>query len=167
RGRRRGARGDRRGPRRVGRRLRRRRPAVARQAQGHARDHRGRRAGQAHPARPGRTARAAGRGRGGDTAAAADRRRAVGCRTARAGGGRGGGTAAEWEAEVAGWPAARGAAAAAGELLDLAATVEAGERMLAVAAVTRIGVPAEAAWRESLAVPQVRAYAKVALAQLS
>jgi hypothetical protein len=39
--------------------------------------------------------------------------------------------------------------------------------MLAVAAVTSIGAPAEAAWRANLAVPQVRAYAKVALAQLS
>lgn len=79
----------------------------------------------------------------------------------------GGVTDAEFEAEVDGWTAARGADAAARELLDLAATAEPGERMLAVAAVTRIGAPAEAAWRESLAVPQVRAYAKVALAQLS
>jgi hypothetical protein len=79
----------------------------------------------------------------------------------------GGITDAEFEAEVDGWTAARGADAAARELLDLAATAEPGERMLAVAAVTRIGAPAEAAWRESLAVPQVRAYAKVALAQLS
>ena len=79
----------------------------------------------------------------------------------------GGVTDAEFEAEVDGWTAARGAAAAARELLDLAATAEPGERMLAVAAATRIGAPAEAAWRENLAVPQVRAYAKVALAQLS
>jgi hypothetical protein len=68
----------------------------------------------------------------------------------------GGITDAEFDAEVDGWTAARGAAAA-----------EPGERMLAVAAVTRIGTPAEPAWRDSLAVPQVRAYAKVALAQLS
>jgi hypothetical protein len=79
----------------------------------------------------------------------------------------GGVTDAEFEAEVDGWTAARGADAAARELLDLAAAAEPGERMLAVAAVTRIGTPAEPAWRESLAVPQVRAYAKVALAQLS
>jgi hypothetical protein len=79
----------------------------------------------------------------------------------------GGVTDAEFEAEVDGWTAARGADAAARELLDLAAAAEPGERMLAVAAVTRIGAPAEPAWRESLAVPQVRAYAKVALAQLS
>jgi hypothetical protein len=79
----------------------------------------------------------------------------------------GGVTDAEFEAEVDGWTAARGADAAARELLDLAAVAEPGERMLAVAAVTRIGAPAEPAWRESLKVPQVRAYAKVALAQLS
>jgi hypothetical protein len=79
----------------------------------------------------------------------------------------GGVTDAEFEAEVDGWTAARGAAGAARELLELAAATEPGERMLAVAAVTRIGSPAEAAWRESLAVPQVRAYAKVALALLS
>jgi hypothetical protein len=76
-------------------------------------------------------------------------------------------TDAEFEAEADGWTAARGASAAARELLELAATAEPGERMLAVTAVTRIGAPAEAAWRMSLAVPQVRAYAKVALAQLS
>jgi len=79
----------------------------------------------------------------------------------------GGVTDAEFEAEVDGWTAARGADAAARELLDLAATAEPGERMLAVAAVTRIGAPAEAAWRENLTMPPVRAYAKVALAQLS
>jgi hypothetical protein len=79
----------------------------------------------------------------------------------------GGVTDAEFEAEVDGWTAARGATAAARELLELAAAAEPGERMLAVAAVTRIGAPAEAAWRESLAVPQVRAYAKVALTLLS
>jgi hypothetical protein len=73
----------------------------------------------------------------------------------------------EFEAEADGWTASRGAGAAARELLELAAAAEPGERMLAVATVTRIGAPAEAAWRESLAVPQVRAYAKVALAQLS
>src|SRR5580692_6452330 len=76
-------------------------------------------------------------------------------------------TDTEFEAEVDGWTASRGADAAARELLELAATAEPGERMLAVAAVTRIGDAAEAAWRDNLAVPQVRAYAKVALAQLA
>jgi hypothetical protein len=79
----------------------------------------------------------------------------------------GGITDAEFEAEVDGWTAARGTDTAARELLELAAESEPGERMLAVAAVTRIGQPAEPAWRDNLAVPQVRAYAKVALAQLS
>ncbi len=79
----------------------------------------------------------------------------------------GGITDAEFEAEVDGWTAARGTDPAARELLELAAESEPGERMLAVAAVTRIGEPAVPAWRDSLAVPQVRAYAKVALAQLS
>ena len=72
----------------------------------------------------------------------------------------------EFEAEVEGWTAARGADSAARELLDLAAAADPGERMIAVAAVTTLGAPAEAAWRDSLAVPQVRAYAKVALALL-
>jgi hypothetical protein len=79
----------------------------------------------------------------------------------------GGVTDAEFEAEASAWTAARGADPAARELLELAAEADPGERMLAVAAVTGIGAPAEAAWRDSLAVPQVRAYAKVALAQLS
>lgn len=74
---------------------------------------------------------------------------------------------AEFEAEAEAWAAARGDGPAARELLELAAEAEPGERMLAVAAVTAIGAPAEPAWRQSLAVPPVRAYAKVALAQLS
>jgi hypothetical protein len=73
---------------------------------------------------------------------------------------------AEWEAEADAWITARGTGPAARELLELAAEADPGERMLAVAAATRIGSPAEPAWRANLAVPQVRAYAKVALAQL-
>jgi hypothetical protein len=76
-------------------------------------------------------------------------------------------TDAEWEAEANGWITARGTEAAARELVELAAEAEPGERMLAVAAATRIGAPAEPAWRAGLSVPAVRAYAKVALAQLS
>jgi len=76
-------------------------------------------------------------------------------------------TDTEFEAEVEAWTAARGADAAARELLELAADAEPGERMIAVAAVTSLGAQAEPAWRDSLPVPQVRAYAKVALAQLS
>jgi hypothetical protein len=73
----------------------------------------------------------------------------------------------EFEAEAAAWAASRGADAAARELLELAAAGEPGERMLAVAAVTAIGAPAEAALRASLQVPQVRGYAKVTLLALS
>jgi hypothetical protein len=79
----------------------------------------------------------------------------------------GGVSDAEFEAEADAWTLARGAEPAARELLDLAAQGDPGERMLAVAAVTRIGGPAEPAWRDSLAVPEVRGYAKVALLQLA
>ena len=76
-------------------------------------------------------------------------------------------TDTEFEEEVEGWTAARGADAAARELLELAVESEPGERMIAVAAVTSLGAAAEPAWRESLTVLELRAYAKVALAQLS
>lgn len=74
---------------------------------------------------------------------------------------------AEFEAEADAWTAARGPDTAARDLLELAAQADPGERMLAVAAVTRIGSPAEPALRASLAVPSVRAYAKVALLSLA
>jgi hypothetical protein len=79
----------------------------------------------------------------------------------------GGVSDAEFEVEADAWAEARGADAAARELLELAAESEPGERMIAVAAVTGIGEAAAPAWRDNLGVPQVRAYAKVALAQLS
>jgi len=79
----------------------------------------------------------------------------------------GGVSDAEFEAEADAWTQARGAEPAARELLDLAAQGDPGERMLAVAAVTRIGAPAAPAWRDSLNVPEVRGYAKVALLQLA
>jgi hypothetical protein len=74
---------------------------------------------------------------------------------------------AEFEAEADAWTAARGSDVAARDLLELAAQGDPGERMLAVAAVTRIGLPAEPALRDSLAVVQVRGYAKVALLALA
>jgi hypothetical protein len=74
---------------------------------------------------------------------------------------------AEFEAEADAWTAARGSDAAARDLLELAAQGDPGERMLAVAAVTRIGAPAEPALRESLSVVAVRGYAKVALLALA
>lgn len=73
----------------------------------------------------------------------------------------------EFDAETDAWVAARGADAGARELLGLASAGDPGERMLAVAAVTRIGAAAEPAWRDSLDVPQLRAYAKIALATLA
>ncbi|WP_300603767.1 hypothetical protein [Trebonia sp.] len=73
----------------------------------------------------------------------------------------------EFEAEADAWVAARGADHGARELLALAAAGGPGERMLAVAAVTRIGAGAGQAWRDNLDVPQLRAYAKAALAGLA
>jgi hypothetical protein len=73
----------------------------------------------------------------------------------------------EFEAETDAWAAARGPADAARELLAIAATAEPGERLIAVAAVTRIGAAAEPAWRASLDVPELRGYAKVALLALA
>ena len=73
----------------------------------------------------------------------------------------------EFEAEADAWLAARGADDGARELLGLAAAGDPGERMLAVAAVTRIGAAAERAWRDSLDVPQLRPYAKLSLATLA
>jgi hypothetical protein len=73
----------------------------------------------------------------------------------------------EFEAEAQAWAAARGADAAARELLELAAQGEPGERMLAVAAVTQLGAEAAPALRASLQVPQVRGYAKVTLLSLA
>lgn len=73
----------------------------------------------------------------------------------------------EFEAESDAWIAARGAEDGSRQLLTLAADGGPGERMLAVAAVTRLGAAAEQAWRDNLDVPQLRAYAKVALAALA
>jgi hypothetical protein len=72
----------------------------------------------------------------------------------------------EFYAESAAWAAARGAAQAARELLDLGAHGDPGDRLLAVAAVTRIGAAAAPAWRDSLNVPPMSGYAKITLAML-
>src|SRR5580704_13191877 len=72
----------------------------------------------------------------------------------------------EFYAESAAWAAARGAAQAARELLDLGAHGDPGDRLLAVAAVTRIGAAAAPAWRDSLNVPPMSGYAKITLATL-
>jgi hypothetical protein len=72
----------------------------------------------------------------------------------------------EFYAESAAWAAARGADPAARELLDLGAHGDPGDRLLAVAAVTRIGMAAAPAWRDSLNVPPMSGYAKITLATL-
>jgi hypothetical protein len=72
----------------------------------------------------------------------------------------------EFYAESAAWAAARGADPAARELLDLGAHGDPGDRLLAVAAVTRIGGAAAPAWRDSLDVPPMSGYAKITLAIL-
>ena len=73
----------------------------------------------------------------------------------------------EFDAECDEWIAARGAGPAARDLLRAAAHGEPGERLLAVAAVTRIGPRAAPAWRASLDEPPLRGYAKVALLGLA
>ena len=72
----------------------------------------------------------------------------------------------EFYAESAAWAAARGADTAARELLDLGAHGDPGDRLLAVAAVTRIGPAAAPAWQDSLNVPPMSGYAKITLATL-
>jgi hypothetical protein len=73
----------------------------------------------------------------------------------------------EFEAESDAWIAARGPGQAASELLEIAAADGPGPRLLAVSVATRIGEAAEPAWRENLEVPQLRPYAKMALATLA
>jgi hypothetical protein len=72
----------------------------------------------------------------------------------------------EFYAESAAWAAARGVRPAARELLDLAARCDPGDRLIAVAAVTRFGTAAAPAWRDSLDVPPMSGYAKITLAAL-
>jgi hypothetical protein len=72
----------------------------------------------------------------------------------------------EFYAESAAWAAARGTDAAARELLDLGTRGDPGDRLLAVAAVSRMGAAAAPAWRDSLNVPPMSGYAKITLATL-
>jgi hypothetical protein len=72
----------------------------------------------------------------------------------------------EFETEADAWVAGREPGQAARELLRIAADDGPDARLLAVSVVTRIGDAAEAAWRENLATPELRAYAKIALAGL-
>ncbi|MBO0805112.1 MAG: hypothetical protein J2P25_18805 [Nocardiopsaceae bacterium] len=72
----------------------------------------------------------------------------------------------EFEAEADVWVAGREPGEAARELLRVAADEGPDSRLLAVSVVTRIGGAAEPAWRESLGTPELRPYAKIALAGL-
>ncbi|HSZ40405.1 MAG TPA: hypothetical protein VK817_10635 [Trebonia sp.] len=72
--------------------------------------------------------------------------------------------AEEFESESTAWVAARDPEQAARELLRIAASDGPDSRLLAVSVVTRIGPAAEPAWRDSLSIPELRPYAKIALA---
>jgi hypothetical protein len=74
---------------------------------------------------------------------------------------------AEFESEADAWVAQRGPEQAARELLEIAASEGPDARLLAVSIATRIGDAAEPAWRHSLDTPELRAYAKIALAGLA
>jgi hypothetical protein len=73
----------------------------------------------------------------------------------------------EIAAEMAAWLELRTPDNAASELLAVAASGGAVERMLAVAAVNRLGPAAEPAWRDSLDRPELRPYAKIALTEIA
>lgn len=75
-----------------------------------------------------------------------------------------GATEEEFQAETAAWLAQRTPESAARELLSVAAESDAASRMLAVAVVTELGAPAAPAWRDVLDQPELRGYAKAALA---
>jgi hypothetical protein len=76
-------------------------------------------------------------------------------------------TEPELTAQAAAWVTARGPGQAARELLAFAAAGEPRERLLAVRIVRRIGPGAERAWRDSLKRPELRVYARIALAVLA
>jgi hypothetical protein len=73
----------------------------------------------------------------------------------------------DMEAEMAAWLELRPPDAAAAELLAVAAGGGAAERMLAVATAQKLGASAEAAWRDSLARPELRPYAKITLTEIA
>jgi hypothetical protein len=73
----------------------------------------------------------------------------------------------EFEAETTAWLELRAPDVAAGELLAAAADGGPAERLLAVGAAQKLGAAAEPAWRDSLGRPELRPYAKIALAQIA
>ena len=73
----------------------------------------------------------------------------------------------EFGAEMAAWLEPRAPATAAGELLAAAADGSPVQRLLAVGAVQKLGAAAEPAWRDWLGRPELRPYAKIALAEIA
>jgi hypothetical protein len=73
----------------------------------------------------------------------------------------------EFDAEIAAWLELRAPDVAADELLSAASDGDPIERLLAVAAVQKLGAAAEPAWRDALARPELRPYAKIALTELA
>ena len=77
------------------------------------------------------------------------------------------GSDGDLEAELASWTDSRGEEQAARELLAFAAHGNAATRTAAVTIVSRLGRPAEPAWREALDRAELRCYAKPQLAKLA
>jgi hypothetical protein len=77
------------------------------------------------------------------------------------------GSDGDLEAELASWTDTRGEEQAARELLAFAAGEGAATRTAAVTIVSRLGRPAEPAWREALDRAELRCYAKPQLAELA
>ena len=73
----------------------------------------------------------------------------------------------EFEAEIAAWLRLRAPDVAAVELLAAASDGDPVERLLAVAAVQKLGAVAEPAWRDALARAELRPYAKIALTEIA
>jgi len=73
---------------------------------------------------------------------------------------------AEFDAEATAWMAARGAEQAARDLLAFAALSGPQPRLVAVNLVRGIGPEARRAWRDAMQRPELRGYARIALADL-
>jgi hypothetical protein len=73
----------------------------------------------------------------------------------------------DFEAEVVAWKSHRTPEAAARELLDFAAEADAADRIIAAGLAAELGAAAEDAWNSVLDIPELRGYAKGALALLA
>ena len=73
----------------------------------------------------------------------------------------------EFETEADAWVARRGPDAAARELLTFAAGSGATDRLVAVNLARRIGIDGHLAWRDAMARPELRGYARIALTVLA